>query len=132
MAEAKTYLDVNSLCKNIGDLTIVDNASFSVLERQKVGLESATEKKEPKIKAKAEPKIEPTIVDIKVEKVEPVIEKQKSLPPMTTEPASPLKVDAEPKPEPKPEVKEEPEPKAEVKEEPAQETQEKVETVEEK
>lgn len=38
MAEAKTYLDVNSLCKNIGDLTIVDNASFSVLERQKVGL----------------------------------------------------------------------------------------------
>ena len=91
-----------------------------------IGLESAIEKKEPKIKAKAEPKIEPTIVDIKVEKVEPVIEKQKSLPPLTTEPAH--------KPEPKPESKPEPkaEPKPEVKEEPAQETQEKVESVEEK
>lgn len=95
-----------------------------------IGLESGIEKKEPKIKAKAEPKIEPTIVDIKVEKVEPVIEKQKSLPPLTTEPASELKFVAEPMPEPKPEQK--PEQKAEVKEEPAQETQEKVESVEEK
>lgn len=42
MAEAKTYLDVNSLCKNIGDLTIVDNASFSVLERQKLDLLGVT------------------------------------------------------------------------------------------
>lgn len=95
-----------------------------------IGLESAIEKKEPKIKAKAEPKLEPTIVDIKVEKVEPVIEKQKSLPPLTTEPASELKFVAEPMTEPKPEPK--PEPKVEVKEEPAQETQEKVESVEEK
>lgn len=87
-----------------------------------IGLERAIEKKEPKIKAKAEPKPEPTIVDIKVEKVEPAIEKQKSLPPLITEPAH--------NPEPKPEQK--PEPKAEVKEEPAQEIQEKVENVEEK
>ena len=38
MAEVNTFLDVNSLCKNIGDLVIVDDASFSVAERQKVGL----------------------------------------------------------------------------------------------
>ncbi len=38
MAEVNTILDVNSLRKNIGDLTIVNDASFSVAERQKVGL----------------------------------------------------------------------------------------------
>lgn len=38
MAEVNTFLDVNSLCKNIGDLIIVDDASFSVAEKQKVGL----------------------------------------------------------------------------------------------
>ncbi len=38
MAEVNTFLDVNSLCKNIGDLIIVNDASFSVAERQKVGL----------------------------------------------------------------------------------------------
>ena len=38
MADINTFLDVNSLCKSIGDLVIVDNASFSVAERQKVGI----------------------------------------------------------------------------------------------
>lgn len=38
MANVNTFLDVNSLCKSIGDLTIVDNASFSIAERQKVGI----------------------------------------------------------------------------------------------
>lgn len=38
MAEVNTYLDVNSLSKRIGDLIIVDGASFSLAERQKVGI----------------------------------------------------------------------------------------------
>lgn len=38
MAETNTLLDVNTLVKTIGDLTIVDGASLSVAERQKVGL----------------------------------------------------------------------------------------------
>lgn len=78
-----------------------------------IGLESADMKKEAKAEPKPEPK--PTIVDIKAEKVEPVIEKQESL--------SQPEPQQEPKPEPMPE------PKVEVKEEPAQE---KAESVEEK
>lgn len=78
-----------------------------------IGLESADVKKEVKAEPKPEPK--PTIVDIKAEKVEPVIEKQESLP------------QPEPQQEPKPEPM--PEPKVEVKEEPVQE---KAESVEEK
>lgn len=82
-----------------------------------IGLESADVKKETKAEPKPEPK--PTIVDIKAEKVEPVIEKQESL------------HQPEPKQEPKQEPQQEPkpEPKVEVKEEPAQE---KAESVEEK
>lgn len=38
MAETNTLLDVNTLVKTIGDLTIVAGASLSVAERQKVGL----------------------------------------------------------------------------------------------
>jgi ABC transport system ATP-binding/permease protein len=38
MAEVNTFLDVNSLTKSIGDLTLVENASFSVAQRQKVAL----------------------------------------------------------------------------------------------
>ena len=37
MPSVNTILDVNALTKTIGDLTIVENASFSVAERQKVG-----------------------------------------------------------------------------------------------
>lgn len=38
MAEVNTYLDVNSLSKSIGDLVLLDNASLSVAERQKVAI----------------------------------------------------------------------------------------------
>lgn len=38
MAEVNTYLDVNSLNKSIGDLVLLDNASLSVAERQKVAI----------------------------------------------------------------------------------------------